>query len=151
MPDRIGDMSLAAGLSPATVAGLAGLIGDICGTAPDGAPWLAPALLFADPAVQARLDMPRPGPDAVLVQDYQSLTAAEPLPLDRPLTARAGVDRREGLTEYTFALAPADADAPAVTLGTALRVVPAALLAQARPAPFRAAALRDVALSLIHI
>ncbi len=133
--------TLPRGLTSSTVDAMAALVGEIAARPLAAPPWLAPALLFADPDLQVRLDLPRPGPDEVLIHEHQSLEIAAPLPLDTPLTAAVTTKRDAGMADYRFTLSDA------VTLGTVLRLFPLAALADAEPAPFRPQMLKDTAVS----
>ncbi len=139
-------MRLAGGLPFATLSALSALVAEITGTPPAAAPWLAPALLLSAPKVAARLDLPRPGPGAALVHEYQGAEWHGPLPPDRPLLAEATRKPTPEGAEYRFDLGPEGAP-PAVTLTTALRVLAEAEIAAAAPVPFRAAALKAAAFS----
>jgi len=108
----------------------------------DTLPWLAPALLFADDAVQSGLTMPSAGPLDALVQDYQAIRYHRDIPQNAVMIATATNDLCENLGEYRFALSSADG-ALCCELETALRLVPARDVGNARPAQFRREALKD--------
>lgn len=117
-------------LAAGTAQALAALVAEIAGAAPRALPWLAPALLFASPGGQRHLALPTPGPDELLIHDYQSVAYASGFPLDAPLAAEAetrGNDRHVTLSAN---------GAPVATLTTALRLIRRADLTAARPAPF---------------
>ncbi len=126
-------LDLPGGLAPARAAGLAELIADIAGP-PAATLWLAPTLLFSDPAVQARLQMPVPGADEVLIHDYQAVAHLAPLPLGADLTASAVRADKGPATEFSFDLARSGASV--ASLKTALRRVVRANLAGLAPTGF---------------
>ncbi len=124
------------GLPAAQADALAALTAEICAPdAPHAAPWTAPALLLSDPAVRHLLALPEAAAGEVLVHDYQSFDIAAPLPAGSRIFAKAA---RNG-SEYGLVLR---ADPGEVRMTSALRLLPAADIAAARPAPFRTDALR---------
>lgn len=140
-------LTLPGGLSPARARSLAALVAEVTGDtcAASETPWLAPALLFSDPAVQERMDVPRPAPGEVLVHDYQAIRFDTSLTPGVPLEAALSRESTAGNTTYHFALA--ESGQPAARLETALRLVPAADIGAARPAAMRPEALRGASVS----
>ncbi|MDJ0631372.1 MAG: MaoC family dehydratase [Rhodobacter sp.] len=123
-------MSATVTLKAETAQAFADLIAEITGAEPPAQPWLAPALLFASAEGQRRLALPRPGPEEMLIHDYQSVAYTGPFPLDTAFHAAAetrGQDHHITLST---------ASGPAAALTTALRVVRRADVAAANPAPF---------------
>ncbi len=134
-PDRL---KLPAGLTSDRADSLADLVAAITGQseARGDLPWLAPALIFADPAVQRGLHMPPTDPGEVLLQDYQAIRYSSPFPLDRPLIATVQQDRRKTSADFRFALSGTEGT-PCAELDTALRVVSGAEVGKAQPARSR--------------
>ncbi len=124
------------GLDGARSAAFATLVAGIAGQdMPAGErPYLAPALLFADPAAQAAIGMPVPAAGEVLVHEYQAVQAPWALPDGAPL--EAGLERQDkgALTELRFALRSGGAE---TVLDTALRRVAREEVRNARPTAFR--------------
>lgn len=130
--------NLPGGLRSEAADALADLIAEICAPATIAArPWIAPALLLSDPAVQTVLDLPCPGTGEMLIHDYQSVDNPARLPLDTDL--RAAIERKG--SEYRIGLAGAGSGAAAMSMTCALRVVQQAEIAALRPAPFPERAL----------
>ncbi len=109
-------------LEPARVTDFARLIAAISGIDLPSVPVLAPALLFSDSKVQRQLDMPRPGPNEVVVQDYQSVRHMAALAVGDELSAAVTRPDRGTTTEFDITLS--HAARPCVVLKTALRRVP---------------------------
>ena len=120
-------------LNPDRATGFADLIAKIAGRPlPTGVlPWLTPALLFSDSAVQAQLGLPKPAVDQILVQDYQGLELLCPLPLGVPVSASVNRSVKNPTTEFDFSLGHDGVDI--ATLKTALRCVPRQDLASLKP------------------
>ena len=135
------EMQLPAGLSSARAGGLSDLIAEITGTRPRALPTLAPALLFADDAVQSRLDMPHASQADILIHDAQSIALDGAFPCDTALAARARRTPKGPLTEFTFTLM--NGGSPVASLGTTLRLVPKTDLGAVKPTPFRTGSLTD--------
>lgn len=132
-------MLLPLGLAKDRVAQLGDLIAEITAGAVTSLPYLAPALLFADGAVQARIGMPVAAPHEILVQDYQAVDYAAGLPLDTALQTSCLSTVKGGSTEFRVDLGGC------VTLTTALRRVPRQDLSAIRPMQLRnTAALGDL-------
>lgn len=131
------DADLQLQLSSADVAGFSALISDITGHGVGNMPWLAPALLFS--GAQERLGLPQAGATDMLVQDYQAIDWHAALAVDAPLAAKAERSEKGPTTEYDFALGDA------VSLKTALRLVPRQDLAGLKPTLFNVAQLDGAA------
>jgi len=130
-------------LEPVRVTNLQDLIVDITGKPLDGLPWFAAAMLYSAPTIQSRLRMPEPGPEEVLIHDYQSVTVHSELPRGVDLAAQV-VRREKGMTtEFDFSLS--DGRAPAVVLKTALRIVPRADIRALTPVHFSQEQIRETA------
>ncbi|MDJ0827222.1 MAG: MaoC family dehydratase [Rhodobacter sp.] len=125
-------MSALPGVTTAQAAALAALVAETAGRAPAALPYLVPALLFASAEGQRRLALPAPGPDEILIHDYQAVSTPRPFPLETPLAAVAETRGNDHHIKVTAA------GAEAARLTTALRLVARAELAAARPAPFPA-------------
>lgn len=117
--------------------GLSDVVQTVTGRRPDGVPWMGPALLFNDTAVQTALALPSPGAGEVLLHEYQAVRFSGPFPLDVPVpvTARPGKE-----VSVTFG-AP-----PVAELRAAFRVASAEVLVQA--APLRARLPGDISLEV---
>lgn len=111
-------MELPKGLAADRVAQLGDLIADIAGATVTSRPYLAPALLFADKAVQAEIGMPVAEAHEILVQDYQAVSHTADLPLNTALKATCRTTAKGSTTELHIDLAGC------TTLVTALRRVP---------------------------
>jgi acyl dehydratase len=128
-------MDLPAGLGASLAAGLADLIASISGAPLPGLPYLAPALLFADPQVQARIGMPVAEPGDILVQDFQAVTYEADLPLDAPLQAFCERSQTADTTRFRFDVSAAGQIS--VTLDTALRCIERDQISGLSPTCFR--------------
>jgi len=122
------------GLDPARIAGLRGLVGEITNKPLDASPWLAPALLFSEPASQIGIEMPTPDANEILVHDYQSITHHSQLPAGVDLLAEMRRNEKGPTTEIDISIT--DGGAPGAALKIALRRVPRQDFAALAPTRF---------------
>lgn len=124
-------LELPQGLPRATSDALAALLGEATGRPLRQPPYLATLMLLSAPEVASALPLPIAPEGQVLIQDYQSLEFRAPLPLDMALQATAQLDEKPNGAELVVDLSGK------VKLRSAVRMVPAAELANAKPLALR--------------
>lgn len=94
-------------------------------------PVLAPALLLSDAGVQRVLNLPFVTDDSVLVQDYQSIDVAIPIPINVPLDPY--VEKHSGGANTEFTCTPY----PGITMRSGLRLLPRSGISTVAPLAIR--------------
>lgn len=132
--NRPSTIELPQGLASGRVKKFTDLIADITGKRPSAHPYLAPALLFAEPGLQAHCGFPVASENEILVHDYQGIEFNGDFPLDSAL--RASLETPPVSTSVVFGIETA-CGASCARVSTGLRVVPRQDLSAIRATRFR--------------